>query len=262
MFHFLYLDAMKLRQMLLPAAVLLISLPISAQDLIYKKNGETVKAKILEASDQSLSYKRYKSVDSLTYFIKNQALDSIKYENGLKTIFKKVDAISQQYDTDQNSYNTHNLIGLDLAGYLFYRHLTLSYEYLPGKANLGFKAIFAKNIESVQYPLFVFNFSRIPDWSMRLGINYYFFPPRTFRFGTGLYYIFGKYSTANYYYFNESFTSTLPDRNMSGMILSLFGFYNFNKYLAFNLGLDTPLILNPTSSNFSIIIRCEILLNF
>lgn len=262
MFHFLYLQVMKLRQVLLPAATVLISLQISAQDLIYKKNGEIVKAKILSASDESLSYQLYKPVDSLTYFINTQAIDSIIYQNGLRTSFKKANVVSPHQGKDQNIYNTHHLIGLDLAGYGFYRNLTFSYEFLPGEAKLGYKVAFAKNVEPVQYPSFEFNFSRIPDWSTRLGINYYFFPPRTFRLGTGLYYIFGQYSTANYYP-NEPFTTSVSDKqNMSGVIFSVFGFYNLNKHLAINFGFDSPLYLHPNSSIFYTVIRCEILFNF
>ncbi len=49
---------------------------------------------------------------------------------------------------------------------------------------------------------------------------------------------------------------------MSGMILSAFGFYNLNKELAINFGLDVPLHLSPATSQFYAVIRCDILYNF
>ena len=255
---------MKLRQMLLPAAALLISLQIAAQDLIYKKNGEIVKARILEATDASLSYKLYNPVDSLTHIINTQAVDSIIYRNGTKTSFKKVNIVAYQKPREQNTYNTHHLIGLDLSGYVFYGSLTLSYEYLPGKANWGYKVAFAKIVDRPKNLSYAFNFNMTPDWSTRLGINYYIFPVRTFRIGTGLYYIFGKYSIYNYYAYepSESYGTSGDNRNMSGVVLSIFGFYNLNKHLAFNPGFDIPLIMSPTSNSFNTAFRCEILFNF
>jgi len=250
--------------MLLLAAALLVFHQISAQDLIFKKNGEIVKAKILGATDESLTYKLYNPVDSLTHVINTHAVDSIIYQNGTKTSFKKITIVSNQPPKAQNAYNTHHLIGFDLSGYAFYGNLTLSYEYLPGEANWGFKAAFAKNVDPPKYQSYNFNFNMTPDWSTRLGINYYTFPVRTFRIGTGLYYIFGKYSIYNYYSYdpNESYGTSGDNRNMSGVVLSLFGFYNLNKHLAFNPGFDIPLIMNPSSNTFNTAFRCEILFNF
>jgi len=123
---------------------------------------------------------------------------------------------------------------------------------------------FAKNVEPSNYYSYEFNFNRTPDWSTRLGINYYTFPVRTFRIGTGLYYMFGKYSIYNYYLYgpNESYGTSGDYRNMNGVVMSLFGFYNLSKHLAFNPGFDIPVIMNPSSNNFNTAFRCEILYNF
>lgn len=248
--------------MLLLTATLLVFHQISAQDLIFKKNGEIVKAKVLNATDKSVSYILPVREDSITHFINVSVLDSIIYNDGKKEVFiKKITPVIQQSEESISGYK-HHLIGLDLTGYLFYRNLTLSYEFLPGKANFGYKVTFTKNVETVPYSYPYFNFSRIPDWSSRLGINYYFFPPRTFRLGIGLGYIFGEYSPLNYYP-NESFSSyETGNKNFQGAILGFFGFYNLGKNLAINFGFDNPLIVSPSSSVFYTVIRCEILLNF
>ena len=253
---------MKLRHLLLSVAVLISPLQISAQNLIYKKNGEIVKAKIITKSGKSITFKHFEPIDSLTYFLNIAAIDSIIFQNGVEETFVKSIDINHSLTGNLVPVYNHHLIGIDLAGYLLYRNITLSYEYLPGKAKLGFKAAFTKNIETVPYPSIGFNFNRIPDWSTRLGINYYIFPPRTFRLGTGLYYIFGKYSNAYYSTYDPNPTNILDKRNMSELVLSAFGFYNLNKNLAINFGLDSPIYINPASSIFQIVIRCEILLNF
>jgi hypothetical protein len=80
---------MKLRQMLLSVAVFIISLQLSAQDLIYKKGGEIVKAKILTKSGKSISFKHFEPTDSLTYFLNVAAIDSIISQNGVKETFVK-----------------------------------------------------------------------------------------------------------------------------------------------------------------------------
>jgi hypothetical protein len=254
---------MKLRQISLTSVALLISLQIAAQDLIYKKNGEIIKAKILNKSEKSISFKHSEHRDSLTYFLNVSTIDSIILHNGNKEIFNENNIGPPVLTQNGNSVINHHLVGIDLTGYLFYRNLTLSYEFLPAKARVGFKVAYAKNVESLGYAAFNFNFNRIPDWSARLGLNYYFFPPRTFRAGTGLYYIFGKYSPANYYRFNASYTNSLSgDQNMSGLVLSLFGFYNLNKNLAINFGFDIPLVLHPAPRDFPVVIRCEFMFNF
>ncbi|MEI6137712.1 MAG: hypothetical protein WCP85_00525 [Mariniphaga sp.] len=246
----------KIKRILFCITAFSLSLQIAAQDLIYKKNGEIVKAKILGASDESLSYRLFNHFDTLTWVINTHAIDSIIYQNGIRTSFKKVNIVGYQPHKVQNVYDTHHLIGLDLAGYLIYHNLTFSYEYLPGTAKWGFKAAYAKQLVPVRYFDNGFNFARIPVWSTRLEINYYIFPVRTFRFGTGLSYIFGKYPS-NLYYAPGS-----DGRNIRGEALSLFGFYNFNKYLAINPGFDIPLSFYPSSTISNTTFRCEILFNF
>lgn len=261
---------MKLNRILLTTTALLVFMQIAAQDLIYRKNGEVVKAKILNTTDKSLSYKQYERADSTTYFISAAIIDSIIYQDGKKeTFIKKSIPVIQQPVEIYSSYK-HHLIGADLTGFLFYRNLIVSYEYLPGKAKLGYKAAFAVNLDPIpyydyginSYPGNSYRYGRTTKWSARIGMNYYFFPPRTFRFGTGLYYLFGSYSSEKTIYNSDHSSPTIvtDNKNIQGIILSLFGFYNISKDLAINLGMDAHLYFNPSSANY--VIRCEILYNF
>jgi hypothetical protein len=115
-----------------------------------------------------------------------------------------------------------------------------------------------KHAYVISYGTFGFNINRYTDWNARLGINYYFFPPQTFRFGTGVYYIFGP-NTNKY----TPYTVVYEKNNLQGLMLSFFGYYNIRKNLAINLGSDFPLYINyQTDGNSKFMIRCEILLNF
>ncbi|MEI8114883.1 MAG: hypothetical protein WCI54_14700 [Bacteroidia bacterium] len=242
---------MKLKQIFLSAILLFISLQISAQDLIYRKNGEIIKAKILNITDKSLSYKLHEPAENIIYNINLSVVDSIIYENGEKeTFFKKPVSVISGNNNENLNYR-HHLLGADLSGYLFYKNLLFSYEYLPGKTRLGFKLAFSKNLEPWSYDGYYgsFNIGRILKWSTRIGMNYYFFPPRTFRIGTGLHYVFGSY---------DSYLT--KDAKATGMLISFFGFYNITENLAINFGFDVPLHFNPSSS--TTVIRCEIMFNF
>lgn len=252
---------MKCKQIILLIFAFSFSVQTEAQDLIYKKNGEIVKAKIVDQTGKSLKYKINGQSEGIDYFISTAVIDSIVYENGIKdTYIKKIDEPSPSVLPIKNTYK-HNLIGLDLAGLTFYRNLTFSYEYLPRAAKIGFKVAFAKNVKLLDYyEYYLFNFARYPDWSVRLGINSYIFPPRTFRIGTGLYYLFSSFPKAEFMY-NYSYSNDNPTtyKNPNGLVLNLFGFYNITENLAVNFGWDIPITIKPPSQTA---IRCEVLLNF
>jgi len=237
------------------------SVQTEAQDLIYKKNGEIVKAKIVDQTGKSLKYKINGQSDDNDYFISTAIIDSIVYENGTKdTYIKKLDEPPQSVLPIKNTYK-HHLIGLDLAGLTFYRNLTFSYEYLPRTAKIGFKVAYTKNVKHLEYyEYYLFNFASYPDWSLRIGINGYIFPPRTFRIGAGMYYLFSSFPEAEFVY-NYSNTDYEPTKykNPNGLVINLFGFYNITENLAINFGWDIPVSIKPPSQTA---IRCEILLNF
>ena len=249
---------MKLELILSFIASLLISFQIAAQDLIFRKNGVVVKAIILNSYGKSISYHLYQAADSSTYFISTTSLDSIIYTNGNKDRFNnKITIISNSFSDSLSEYN-HHLIGADLAGLLFYHSLILSYEYLPGKTRIGYKVAFAKNIKHINENEFYYhtNINMNLSWSVRIGLNYYIFPPRTFRFGTGLHYVFGRMVSPFNGYFSDG---SQGNKNMNGIIMSFYGFYNMNKNLAANLGIDKPVYSEPSATS---VLRCEILLNF
>lgn len=254
---------MKLNRVLLATIVFLASLQLTAQDLIYRKNGKIIPARILSTTDRSLSYKLDEQADNKTYFLNFSLIDSIVYQSGKKDNFLSEPDTPPSRNYKPNKDYNHHLIGLDVASYLFYRNLSFSYEFLPGKAHIGYKLVFAKNLDPRSY-YSMYNrsdFNIISSWSTRIGMNLYMFPPRTFRFGTGLHYMFGPSSSEIYLYnnYDPNYTIISEDEMIHGLILSLFAFYNINNNLAINLGTDIFLQSRPPAN---LAIRCEILLNF
>lgn len=57
------------------------------QDLITKKNGEDIKAKVVEITDDHVKYKRFENIDGPLISIKKKDVLIIRYSNGTNEIF-------------------------------------------------------------------------------------------------------------------------------------------------------------------------------
>ena len=66
---------------------MLITSVCCAQDIIVKKDGGTIQAKVIEVGKYELKYKKFDNQDGPTYTISTQELQSINYENGTKDSF-------------------------------------------------------------------------------------------------------------------------------------------------------------------------------
>lgn len=254
---------MKCKQILVLIFACFWSLLIDAQDLIYKKNGEILAAKIVSTLAKSINYRLPGETDQTIHHLSVDALDSIIYQNGRKNIFFHKQPEFQAPEQSIRPGYKHHLIGVDLAGLAFYHNLTFSYEYLPGKASVGFKAAYGRNIRSMEAfdYYYSFNFGSFPEWTFRAGINGYIFPQRTFRFGSGMYYLLGSYPVLEYGFNNSNsdFWEITGNKELRGLVFCAFGFYNITKNLAANLSWDIPVAMTPESRT---ILRCELLLNF
>jgi hypothetical protein len=236
--------------------VLITSPQISAQDVIFKRNGDVVNAKNLNQSRTSISYKYSDNRDSLTYYISVAAIDSIYYQNGTRDTFPKENTENRVSVQPMNPVYRHHLVGVDLADILLFSRVGVSYEYLPGKMNFGFKLAFEKNFNLLYYENQTFSpYPGFTNWGLQIGVDYYFFPPRTFRFGGGLHYVFRQEMQYDY----SNYTSTTYIKNVGGLMLSLFSFYNMTKDLAINFGFKMPFYSNSVNISW---IQCEIMYNF
>ena len=79
-----------------------VSLDVSAQDVIVKKDGSTILSKVLEVNQNDIKYKKHSNKNGPTYTINKSDIISINYENGEKDTFST-------NNIDQNSGSEKSL---------------------------------------------------------------------------------------------------------------------------------------------------------
>ncbi|MBI4645517.1 MAG: hypothetical protein HY738_02710 [Bacteroidia bacterium] len=69
---------------------------VFAQDIIVLKNGDEVKAKVMEVGIDSIKYKAFNNLEGLPVSISKAEIFMIKYENGSKESFKQTIVAKQE----------------------------------------------------------------------------------------------------------------------------------------------------------------------
>lgn len=99
---------------LLSALFTISSIEANAQDIIHRKNGKKVEAKISEIGVNEIKYKDYNNPDGPTYTIEKALIKQIVFENG------KIEKYDQQNQDSENKEwyydNRKNAIKLSLFG--------------------------------------------------------------------------------------------------------------------------------------------------
>lgn len=72
-----------------------------AQDLITKKSGEDVKAKVIEVTTTEIKYKKTENLNGPLFTILKSDVFSVRYENGSKDVFN--DSNTSEKEKDQNN---------------------------------------------------------------------------------------------------------------------------------------------------------------
>lgn len=80
---------------------LLPSLSMSAQDIITKKDGTDIAARILEVNIDDIKYKRFSNLEGPTYTIAKSDVLIVRYENGENEVFNDVNRQSYKANTTQ-----------------------------------------------------------------------------------------------------------------------------------------------------------------
>lgn len=88
---------------LLVMFMLLCSTAVFAQDVIVKKDGSTILAKVLEVNTDNIRYKKHSNPNGPTYTIGKSEIMSINYENGEKEVFKEGSIPSQSKESEHKS---------------------------------------------------------------------------------------------------------------------------------------------------------------
>lgn len=86
---------------------------VSAQDVIVLKNGDEIKAKVLEIKQAEISYKNWTNIEGPTYTKSKADIFMIKYSNGSKDVFNNTN--------NTNSVNNDAAV-IKAASYFFKRN--------------------------------------------------------------------------------------------------------------------------------------------
>ena len=122
---------MIMKRILSVSAVILFSgVMAMAQDVITKKNGDDIKAKVLEVGTSEVRYKLFEEPNGATYSLKKNDILLITYETGRKEVFNER-ANSDLYYTNKTPVD-------DVTPGMKYKELKHLYnykEYVPGLAD-------------------------------------------------------------------------------------------------------------------------------
>ncbi|HEY0030168.1 MAG TPA: hypothetical protein VGC65_05375 [Bacteroidia bacterium] len=72
-------------------AFLIIIQPVFSQDNIIKKNGDEIKAKVVEVGTTEIKYKKFEKQSGPTYAISKSEVFMIKYEDGTKDVLNPIE---------------------------------------------------------------------------------------------------------------------------------------------------------------------------
>lgn len=169
-----------------------------AQTIIFKKDGSHVIVDQIDTLKRVITYKLANQKNSDTHFISRSAVDSIRFENGIR-IFN-TPPIMLPGTQEKAERIKRNFIGFNFWPLLAGR-VNAFYEILLWKDNLGLKNSFTyekyRNYDNENFE----------DFSVTSGLNYYFLQSEFFRFGTGIALEFGKKDEYDYdtYYADENY---------------------------------------------------------
>lgn len=113
------------RILLVFALLISASRAVSAQDIITKKDGTDVQAKILEVTSTEIKYKKYSNLKGPTYLLPKSDILIVRYENGENEIFNESQTASA-LNTSQEVFP-----GMRFRDYKDYYN-TNEYVKLPG----------------------------------------------------------------------------------------------------------------------------------
>jgi hypothetical protein len=76
--------------------LLTVTAVVQAQDVIVKKDGNTILSKILEIGTKEIKYKKFNNQSGPTYTIEKENVSRINFENGTTETFDETDAVEDK----------------------------------------------------------------------------------------------------------------------------------------------------------------------
>ncbi len=92
------------RTIIIVVICLFTSIFLQAQDVIVKKNGDEIKAKIEEVSTTDIKYRKHDNLEGPLFYIPKTDVFMIRYEDGTKETFIEKPAPQQEKKTTKTNY--------------------------------------------------------------------------------------------------------------------------------------------------------------
>lgn len=233
----------------------LIFADVSAQQIIYRKNGTTINAEKLErTSDKSFTYQLATDSVNVIHYISSSQIDSIRHADG------NIEIVSRTIEFDPENERpkdlSRNRIGTDVLPF-FYSKINLFYERLFLDNRLGIKSGFLLSANSQDFTNG--NLYRSAQNYFRTGLNYYYLNSYLFEFGIGASLIVGKL----HLYYNYYLDDYDPEEDTQSVLLfnTSFG-YKISQRFKLAANFEFPMGMNHDYRPSFIQFQTELSINF
>ena len=111
--------------------LLVIGVQTSAQDVIYKKDGDRINAKIISIGEEAIKYKKFSNLEGPDYILAIELIAMIKFMDGGHTVFDKKVAKDDTFvaEVKKERVNPYGSNSVSLNYFdLLYTSLSVSYE--------------------------------------------------------------------------------------------------------------------------------------
>jgi hypothetical protein len=85
-------------------SLIMISTFSYSQDVLTKKSGEDIQAKVLEVTSSEIKYKKFDNLNGPTFTILKSDILMIRYENGTKDLFTDTKKVETTIPTDRDLF--------------------------------------------------------------------------------------------------------------------------------------------------------------
>ncbi len=95
----------KIVKLLICLAIYFASISVQAQDVLTKKDGIDIQAKVLEVTTTEVKYKKFDNLNGPTFTLLKSELLMVRYENGTKDIFNQTNTSNVVSNNTMNDDN-------------------------------------------------------------------------------------------------------------------------------------------------------------
>lgn len=236
-----------MKKIIIVLSLLLCSSVGFAQDVLTKKNGEDILAKVLEVTTTEIKYKKYDNPNGPTFTILKSEVLLIRYENGTKDVFNEPQKVSSQSQSANETpvfFKKNEIKGNALA--LILGSIAVTYERI---LNEDSAVGFVLNVPANNY-VFDINYTATAYYRYYFGEK-----PAAGFFGEA----FGMLNSVDDYVYDDGFSSFYEQREVTDFAVGvgLGGKWVTKKglVLELNAGIGRNLFYNQFDRDYTIVGR-------